>query len=61
MLADGLTKDQGDPLDLLRSCIKAAAYQVSPEDNVLQMQAEERAERMNQKTKKLRETLENEP
>ena len=53
MLADGLTKDQGDPLDMLRSCIKAAAYQISPEETVLQMQAEERAERIAQKSQKL--------
>lgn len=47
MLADALTKDQGDPLDLLRSCMKSAEYQISPEeDHVLQMQARERAARV---------------
>ena len=30
MLADGLTKDLGDPMDLMRSCIRNATYQISP-------------------------------
>ena len=34
MLADGFTKDAGDPIDLLRSCIRASSYQVSPESEV---------------------------
>ena len=49
MLADALTKDQGDPLDLLRSCIKSSQYQISPEDHVLQLQSQERQERMSRK------------
>ena len=56
MLADGLTKDQGDPLDLPRSCIKAASYQISPEDTVLQMQAEERENRMNSKLQQVEDS-----
>ena len=43
MLADGLTKDAGDPIDLLRACMKRSKYQISPEENVLQMQAAEKA------------------
>ena len=42
MLADGLTKDKMDPVDLLRSCIRQGKYQISPEELVLQQQAEER-------------------
>ena len=35
MIADGLTKDKMEPSDLLRSCVRAASYQISPEDHVL--------------------------
>lgn len=49
MLADALTKDLGDPLDLLRSCFKSAEYQISPEDHVLRTQAKEREDRMRKK------------
>lgn len=45
MIADGLTKDKADPIDLLRACIRKARYQVSPEETVLKQQAEERARR----------------
>jgi len=50
MLADALTKDQGDPLDLLRACIKSSSYQISPEDDVLEKQAQERVERLTRKS-----------
>lgn len=46
MLADGLTKDQGDPIDLLRSCMRRHRYQISPEDTVLEHQAAEKQERL---------------
>ena len=49
MLADGLTKDLGDPMDLMRSCIRNATYQISPEETVLEMQAQERAERLSRR------------
>ena len=49
MLADALTKDQGDPLDLLRACMKSASYQISPEDDVLEKQAQERLDRVTRK------------
>ena len=42
MLADGLTKNKMDPVDLLRSCLRHGQYQISPEELVLQQQAEER-------------------
>ena len=42
MIADGLTKDKADPVDLLRSCIRAGTYQISPEETALEQQAEER-------------------
>ena len=43
MIADGLTKDKADPIDLLRSCVRVGKYQISPEEHVLAQQAEERA------------------
>lgn len=46
MLADALTKDAGDPTDLLRACIKRSRYQISPEDTVLEYQALERDRRV---------------
>ena len=46
MLADAFTKDQGDPMDLLRSCLKRCQYQISDEDVVLQFQADEKRERL---------------
>ena len=45
MIADGLTKNKLDPVDLLRSCIRQGTYQISPEELVLQQQAAERARR----------------
>lgn len=47
MLADSLTKDSGDPTDLLRACIREGTYQISPEDTVLEMQAQEKQRRLN--------------
>ena len=35
MIADGLTKDKADPICLLRSCVRAGTYQISPEEHVL--------------------------
>lgn len=35
MLADALTKDKLDPVILLRSCLRSATYQISPEEHVL--------------------------
>lgn len=49
MLADALTKDQGDPQDMLRACLKSSTYQISPESVVLQRQAQERELRLKQR------------
>ena len=50
MLADGLTKDSGGPIDLMRACIKRASYQISPEDTVLKYQALERDRRIQKRS-----------
>ena len=52
MIADGLTKDKIDPADLLRSCIRAGKYQISPEATVLARQAAERELRASRKGEK---------
>lgn len=49
MLADALTKDSGPPTDLLRACIRKSKYQISPEDSVLEYQAQERERRLQRK------------
>eukprot|EP00435_Cladocopium_sp_Y103_P041079 s1210_g11.t1 len=49
MLADGLTKDSGGPIDLLRACIKRSKYQISPENTVLEYQALERDRRLHER------------
>eukprot|EP00435_Cladocopium_sp_Y103_P043787 s1055_g12.t1 len=46
MIADAFTKDAGDPMDLLRSCLKCCQYQISDESTVLQNQAAEKQERL---------------
>ena len=46
MIADSLTKDAGDPTDLLRACIREGTYQISPEETVLQLQAQEKQRRL---------------
>ena len=46
MLADSLTKDAGDPIDLLRSCIRSSSYQISPETEVLERQSAEKQLRL---------------
>ena len=53
MIADGLTKDQVWPnFDLLRSCIRAGSYQISPEEHVIQQQALERERRLQSRQQK---------
>ena len=42
MLADAFTKDAGDPIDLLRACLKRSRYQISDETTVLENQAAEK-------------------
>ena len=51
MLADSLTKDAGDPVDLLRSCMRSFSYQISPESQVLDRQALEKQLRLGKKPK----------
>ena len=45
MLADGMTKEAADALDLLRACMRSGKYQVSPEKDVLEWRANERDRR----------------
>lgn len=49
MIADGLTKDSIDPIDLIRACMRRQRYQISPEDEVLMHKAQEKQERMKRK------------
>ena len=58
MIADGLTKDKMEPSDLLRSCVRAASYQISPEDHVLAQQAAERAFRAQNREKSAQKAVE---
>ena len=44
-LADALTKDSADPVDLLRSCMRSGEYQLSPEHVILERAAAERSRR----------------
>ena len=45
MLADSLTKESPEAMDLLRACLRAGKYQVSDEDTVLEWRASERVRR----------------
>eukprot|EP00435_Cladocopium_sp_Y103_P056355 s943_g19.t1 len=45
MAADGLTKDKGEPLDLLRSILRSGRYQLADEQLVLDRKKEERERR----------------
>ena len=42
MLADAFTKDLGDPIDLLRSCLRSSQNQISDEETILERQAAEK-------------------
>ena len=53
MLADALTKDKMDPIDLLRACMRGATYQISPEQHVLAQQAAERELRVQRRNQAL--------
>ena len=48
MLADALTKESAEAMDLLRACIRTGRYQISDEDTVLEWRASERARRKTQ-------------
>ena len=45
MLADSMTKESPDALDLLRACLRCGSYQISPEETVLEWRASERSRR----------------
>ena len=45
MLADSLTKDAGEPVELLRVCLQHSEYQIAPESIVLERQAAEKERR----------------
>ena len=45
MLADSLTKESPEAFDLLRACLRAASYQISPEEKILELRAQERDRR----------------
>ena len=45
MLADALTKESAEAVDLLRACLREGRYQVSDEDTVLRWRAKERERR----------------
>ena len=47
MLADSLTKDV--ECDLLRSCLRQSSYQISPEETVLEQQAQEKERRLKER------------
>ena len=51
MLADAFTKDAGDPMDLLRSCLKCSQYQISAEETVLHNQAVEKQNRLQRRSR----------
>lgn len=45
-LADGLTKDQQDPADLLRAALSIGEYQLNPEASILSLKKQQREERL---------------
>jgi hypothetical protein len=50
MVADGLTKDQMDPADLLRAALDAGEYQLNQEATVLAIKKQQREERKKRQT-----------
>ena len=61
MAADGLTKDKGEPLDLLRSIIRSARYQLADETTVLERAKAERDRRKLAAMSKSQESVSSEP
>ena len=43
MLADVLTKNKGDPADLVRACMRTSRYILSDEDTIFKWRADEKA------------------
>ena len=60
-LADALTKDAADPVDLLRSCMRSGEYQLSPEHIILERAAAERSRRKQRQTSPQSSSLQSEP
>ena len=60
-LADALTKDSADPVDLLRSCMCSGEYQLSPEHIILERAAAERSRRKQRQTSSQSSSLQSEP
>ena len=60
-LADALTKDAADPVDLLRSCMRSGEYQLSPEHIILERAAAERSRRKQRQTSSQSSSLQCEP
>ena len=54
MLADGLTKDQQDPADLLRSALHVGEYQLNDEASVLEQKKHFREERNQRKSDQMK-------
>jgi len=44
MIADGLTKDQMDPADLLRAALDIGEYQLNCEASILRLKKQQREE-----------------
>ena len=44
MVADGLTKDQMDPADLLRAAVEVGEYQLNQEATILAIKKQQREE-----------------
>ena len=60
-LADALTKDSADPVDLLRSCMRSGEYQLSPEHVILEGAAAERSRRKQRQASSQSSSLQSKP
>ena len=60
-LADALTKDAADPVDLLRSCMRSGEYQLAPEHIILERAAAERTRRKQRQAFSQSSSLQSEP
>ena len=49
MVADGLTKDKSEPIDLLRSVVRAAKYQLADEQDRKRAEKEHRKQKAHQR------------
>ena len=60
-VADALTKDSADPVDLLRSCMRSGEYQLSPEHVILERAAAARSRRKQRQPSSQSSSLQSEP